>query len=118
MHEYGHGIDAVKGGIVNGGYSEGFGDAGVVLATREPCVGRDFFGAGACLRSASDVILWPSPGQIHTVGRPYRWLHLGARSAAQADLLGGWSVCPWQGADFVLGATTARIPSDVATPSA
>jgi hypothetical protein len=71
MHEYGHGIDAVKGGIVNGGYSEGFGDAMAVLATRQPCVGRDFFGAGTCLRSASDVILWPSPGGVHTQGRPY-----------------------------------------------
>ena len=71
MHEYGHGIDAVKGGIVNGGYSEGFGDAMAVLATRQPCVGRDFFGAGTCLRSASDVILWPSPGDVHTIGRPY-----------------------------------------------
>ena len=71
MHEYGHGIDAVKGGIVNGGYSEGFGDAMAVLATRQPCVGRDFFGAGTCLRSASDVVLWPSPGDVHTIGRPY-----------------------------------------------
>ena len=67
MHEYGHGIDAVKGGIVNGGYSEGFGDAMAVLATRQPCVGRDFFGAGTCLRSASDVVLWPSPGDVHTM---------------------------------------------------
>ncbi len=71
MHEYGHGIDAVKGGIVNGGYSEGFGDALAVLATRQPCVGRDFFGVGTCLRLASDPILWPSPGEVHTVGRPY-----------------------------------------------
>jgi hypothetical protein len=71
MHEYGHGIDAVKGGIVHGGYSEGFGDAMAVLATRQPCVGRDFFGAGTCLRSASDAILWPSPGNVHTQGRPY-----------------------------------------------
>ena len=71
MHEYGHGVDDVKGGIVNGGYSEGFGDAMAVLATRQPCVGRDFFGAGTCLRSASDVILWPSPGGVHTQGRPY-----------------------------------------------
>ena len=71
MHEYGHGIDAVKSGIVHGGYSEGFGDAMAVLATRQPCVGRDFFGAGTCLRSASDVIHWPSPGNVHTQSRPY-----------------------------------------------
>ena len=89
MHEYGHGIDAVKGGIVHGGYSEGFGDAMAVLATRQPCVGRDFFGAGTCLRSASDVILWPSPGNVHTQRPAVWWLHLGAGSAAQADLLGG-----------------------------
>jgi hypothetical protein len=73
MHEYGHGIDSAKGGILDGGYSEGFGDAVAVLATKQPCVGRDFFGAGTCLRRASDVILWPpAPGEeVHAVGRRY-----------------------------------------------
>ncbi len=72
MHEYGHGIDAAKGGIVHAGYSEGFGDSMAVLATRQPCVGRDFFGAGTCLRSASDLILWPAASpDPHVVGRPY-----------------------------------------------
>jgi hypothetical protein len=73
MHEYGHGIDATKGGIVDGGYSEGFGDALAVLATKQPCVGRDFFGAGTCLRRASDLILWPpAPGEgVHAIGRRY-----------------------------------------------
>jgi hypothetical protein len=72
MHEYGHGIDHAKGGIVHAGYSEGFGDAMAVLATRQPCVGRDFFGAGSCLRPASDMVLWPATsGDPHVVGRPY-----------------------------------------------
>jgi hypothetical protein len=72
MHEYGHGIDAAKGGIVHAGYSEGFGDSIAVLATRQPCVGRDFFGAGTCLRPASDVVLWPAASpDPHVVGRPY-----------------------------------------------
>jgi hypothetical protein len=72
MHEYGHGIDAAKGGIVHAGYSEGFGDAMALLATRQPCVGRDFYGAGTCLRQASDTILWPATsGDPHVVGRPY-----------------------------------------------
>jgi hypothetical protein len=72
MHEYGHGIDAAKGGIIHGGYSEGFGDSMAVLATRQPCVGRDFFGAGTCLRPASDMILWPAASpDPHVVGRPY-----------------------------------------------
>src|SRR5262249_17430764 len=48
MHEFGHGIDASNGGILDGGYSEGFGDSVAVLGTRQPCVGRDFFGAGTC----------------------------------------------------------------------
>jgi hypothetical protein len=73
MHEYGHGIDSAKGGILNGGYSEGFGDAVAVLATKQSCVGRDFFGPGSCLRNASDVILWPpAPGEeVHAIGRRY-----------------------------------------------
>jgi hypothetical protein len=71
-HEYGHGVDARKGGIANGGYSEGFGDAMAILGTRQSCVGRDFFGPGTCLREASDVISWPlgSDG-VHAQGRRY-----------------------------------------------
>ena len=73
FHEYGHGVDARKGNILDGGYSEGFGDALAVLGTRQSCVGRDFFGAGTCLRDASAVILWPpAPGEgVHARGRRY-----------------------------------------------
>jgi hypothetical protein len=73
LHEFGHGADARKGGILDGGYSEGFGDAMALLATRQPCLGRDFFGAGTCLRPATDVILWPpAPGDgVHAIGRRY-----------------------------------------------
>jgi hypothetical protein len=73
LHEYGHGVDAVKGGIVDGGYSEGFGDALAILGTRQSCLGRDFFGAGTCLRPATDVILWPpAPSEgVHAQGRRY-----------------------------------------------
>lgn len=73
LHEYGHGVDARKGGILDGGLSEGFGDAMAILATRQPCLGRDFLGAGTCLRPATDVILWPpAPGEgVHAIGRRY-----------------------------------------------
>jgi len=73
LHEYGHGVDARKGGILDGGYSEGFGDAMAILGTRQSCLGRDFFGAGTCLRPATDVILWPpAPGEgVHAIGRRY-----------------------------------------------
>lgn len=72
LHEYGHGVDARKGGILDGGYSEGFGDALAILYTRQSCVGRDFFGDGTCLREASEVIEWPlgSDG-VHAQGRRY-----------------------------------------------
>lgn len=73
LHEYGHGIDSSKGGILDGAYSEGFGDSMAILGTRQPCVGRDFFGAGTCLRPATDVNMWPpAPGEeIHSVGKRY-----------------------------------------------
>jgi hypothetical protein len=73
LHEYGHGVDAAKGGILDGGYSEGFGDALAILGTKQACLGRDFLGPGTCLRRASDVILWPpAPGEeVHAVGRRF-----------------------------------------------
>jgi len=73
LHEFGHGIDAANGGILDGGYSEGFGDSVAVLGTRQSCAGRDFFGPGTCLRPATAVILWPPPpgGEVHDVGRRY-----------------------------------------------
>jgi hypothetical protein len=73
LHEYGHGVDQRKGGILDGGYSEGYGDAQAVLGTRQPCVGRDFFGPGTCLRPATDLIMWPpaSGEDVHDIGRRY-----------------------------------------------
>lgn len=72
MHEYGHGVDDAMGGILDDAYSEGFGDALAVIATRQSCVGRDFTGAGKCLRNAADVVKWtPGGGEAHAAGRPY-----------------------------------------------
>ena len=73
LHEYGHAVDHAKGDILDGGYSEGFGDAVALIGTRQSCLGRDFFGAGTCLRPATDLIMWPpAPGDgVHTIGRRY-----------------------------------------------
>lgn len=73
LHEFGHGVDAANGGIVDGGYSEGFGDALAVLGTRQSCLGRDFRGPGTCLRPATDMVLWPPPAgdDVHDIGRRY-----------------------------------------------
>lgn len=60
LHEYGHAIDFVHGGILDGGYSEAFGDALAILVTRQPLVGRDFRGPGTFLRDARRVITFSS----------------------------------------------------------
>lgn len=73
-HEYGHGMDAGRGGIVNGAYSEGFGDAVGMGVTDQHCSGVDFGGPGNCGRSGEDVRLWPAPecgGQVHCLGSVY-----------------------------------------------
>jgi hypothetical protein len=73
FHEFGHGMDAAFGGILNGGLSEGVGDALALIGTRQACVGRDFRGAGTCLRMATDILNWP-PGPsegVHAQGRRY-----------------------------------------------
>lgn len=73
LHEYGHGVDHRKGGILDGGLSEGIGDAFAILGTRQSCLGRDFFGQGTCLRPAHEKIMWPpGPGEgVHAIGRRY-----------------------------------------------
>lgn len=72
-HEYGHGVDDRKGGILDGGLSEGFGDAIAILGTRQSCVGRSFRPNGDCLREASEVHTWPPPAGTgsHDTGRRY-----------------------------------------------
>ena len=73
-HEYGHGVDSGRGGILNGGYSEGFGDALAHALTDQPCAGIDFFGPGTCLRNATQVRLWPAPecgSSVHCQGEVY-----------------------------------------------
>jgi hypothetical protein len=73
LHEFGHYLDHVNGGILDGGWSEGAGDAIAILGTRQPCLGRDFLGANTCLRPATDLVMWPpTPGEgVHARGRRY-----------------------------------------------
>jgi hypothetical protein len=58
FHEYGHYVDDLNGGIQDHGYSEGFGDALSLMITRDPLIGRDFFGVGNPWRDSSDVVTW------------------------------------------------------------
>ncbi len=72
-HEYGHAVDDQLGGIVDGGYSEGFGDTLTQLITRQPIVGRDFFAPGNHLRDATRAPKWPtvSSSGVHAKGWAY-----------------------------------------------
>jgi hypothetical protein len=72
-HEFGHAVDDQFGGILDGGYSEGFGDALAILITRDSVIGRDFQGKGKPpLRNAKEVVTWPPRNrEVHEVGRIY-----------------------------------------------
>jgi hypothetical protein len=73
-HEFGHGVDAEFGGILDGAYSEGFGDSLAILINHNSVIGRDFLGSGTKLRDASDNIQWPDVKDDfdpHVAGQPY-----------------------------------------------
>ena len=73
-HEFGHGVDAEFGEILDAAYSEGFGDSLAILITWDSVVGRDFLGQGMNLRNAADRIQWPEVKDDfdpHVAGQPY-----------------------------------------------
>ncbi len=71
-HEFGHAVDDQFGDILDGGYSEGFGDSIAVLITGDPVIGRDFTGPGTFLRDTSKVSTFPPPNpEVHEVGKIY-----------------------------------------------
>jgi hypothetical protein len=71
-HEFGHAVDDQFGDILDGGYSEGFGDSLAILITRDSIIGRDFQGKGHHLRNATEIHTWPpSDPEVHEVGKIY-----------------------------------------------
>jgi hypothetical protein len=73
-HEFGHGVDAEFGEILDAAYSEGFGDSLAILITQDSIVGRDFLGQSMNLRNAADPIQWPDVKDDfdpHVAGQPY-----------------------------------------------
>lgn len=72
LHEYGHAIDFAHGGILDSGYSEGFGDALAIVVTRQPLIGRDLHGPGTALRDARKVVAYPpSSPEPHFAAQVY-----------------------------------------------
>lgn len=73
-HEFGHGVDAEFGDILDAAYSEGFGDSMTILITHDSIIGRDFLGSGMPLRDSAAIIKWPDVKDDfdpHTAGQPY-----------------------------------------------
>jgi thiol-disulfide isomerase/thioredoxin len=73
-HEFGHGVDAEFGDILDAPYSEGFGDSLAILITHDSIIGRDFLGKDKHLRNAADPIQWPQVKDDfdpHAAGQPY-----------------------------------------------
>jgi hypothetical protein len=71
-HEFGHAVDDQFGEIMDGGYSEGFGDSLAMLITRDSIIGRDFQGKGNHLRNATEIHTWPpADPEVHEVGKIY-----------------------------------------------
>jgi hypothetical protein len=71
-HEFGHAVDDQFGDILDGGYSEGFGDSLAILITHDSVIGRDFQGKGTTLRDAKEIHTWPPQDpEVHEVGKIY-----------------------------------------------
>lgn len=58
-HEWGHGLDDKTGGIVDGSFSEGFGDIVSMLITRSHVIGPNFLLAGQPIRDLEPDRVYP-----------------------------------------------------------
>ncbi len=69
-HEWGHGLDANTGGIVDPAFSEGFGDIISMLMTRSHVVGPDFGLNGKSVRDLEPDRVYPrdASGSVHSTG--------------------------------------------------
>ena len=69
-HEWGHGLDANTGGIVDGAFSEGIGDIISMLMTRSHIVGPDFGLNGRAVRDLEPDKVYPQDvsGSVHNTG--------------------------------------------------
>ena len=77
FHEYGHGIDDALGRILDGGYSEGFGDAVAILITHDHLIAPGWKkranGSVVNLRDAKNTVQWADvqSSEVHRKGTAY-----------------------------------------------
>lgn len=69
-HEWGHGLDANTGGIEDGAYSEGFGDAMSMVMTQSEILGIGFMDNGDPVRELETDKIYPQDGntEVHAEG--------------------------------------------------
>lgn len=89
VHEYGHFVDDVFGGITNSGLSEGWGDLLACFISQAPDVGPDFFvGNDSPLRTCDNDYQFPPDGndEVHELGQAWAGFGWHAREGLIAAL--------------------------------
>jgi len=73
MHEYGHFVDDMFGGITEGGLSEGWGDTVACFIRDNPVVGGDLFTDGTIIRTCDNDYQYPASGsdEVHALGQAW-----------------------------------------------
>ncbi len=86
-HEYGHFVDDLYGGIIDGGLSEGWGDLLACLWSQQPVVGFDLFPGGAIRSCQNDYVYPPGGGdEVHNLGQAWAGFGWDARQNLIAQL--------------------------------
>jgi hypothetical protein len=69
-HEYGHFIIEMGHPTPTGDFHEGMADVNAAFLLNDPCLGRDFLGAGSgCLRNTYNGVTHPCGGEVHLCGQ-------------------------------------------------
>lgn len=86
-HEYGHFIDDIHGGILDGGLSEGWGDLLACLWSKQPVLAFDLF-PGQPLRSCQNDYVYPPGGfdEPHSLGQAWQGFGWDVRQNLIAEL--------------------------------
>lgn len=84
-HEYGHFVDDMAGGIIDGGLSEGWGDLLGCYLLDTPILGEDFSEDGGFIRSCDNDYVFPPGGfdEEHALGQAWAGFAWRARTGLQ-----------------------------------
>jgi len=87
-HEYGHFVDDLYGGILDGGLSEGWGDTLACLSLGQAVVGGDLLPNGEIIRTCDNNYVYPAGGndEVHALGQAWAGFVWHARQGLQAAL--------------------------------